>query len=171
MQLVENLKSLFAKKSQHKPIETYKSIKDLPIGIWWDIHETNDIFKLAKGEYSEGKDLVQCVNLWEFMKDEHYNEFGYAQGHKDYLRKLANLHIKKCDAAISENGIDITKRDIAQKIFDNEFKRVKPNNYKTKATIEKILWNGQGRIDINTVTVIEYYNYIELSKDTVKQYG
>ena len=172
MQLRTSLSPLYVlrslRKRRAKSIPIYSSIKELPIYVWWQVHETSDPTHIIKNDVKKTDAVVEhCFEVWDHIKDEHTERFGIPDAYKDYLRKLADVSIRKLQYAITQDGIDLTWLKIEEHELDEQFKNKKTNEYKTKARIEQIL--GIERIDPRKTTVVEYYTYIELAQETAKQ--
>lgn len=148
---------LFNKKltKESKRIETYNSVDELPIKIWFKIHETNDLTLLCKnsGEYFEGLEV-----LFEKIYDEFITRFGLSDEY------LAELEAKKRLANLQADYI-ITKQRHLKTLIAVEKEIQKHNATELKkqeleVTLAKISKYYGFKLSSRDLTVAEYYSYI-----------
>ena len=144
-------------------VDMYTSIKELPTSIWWDINETHDYTKLLKSETDITQSIYdQCESMWDDIDQQHIDRFGISKAFQDYWREAKSLAKKKIKAALN-GGSDESHYEYAQIRFDQMYKGKKSNNYKLKATIERIL--SIPRIDPDTMPIIEFSTLAELATE------
>ena len=129
-----------------KQLQGYRSIKDLPIGIWWDVCSTNDRSLLLGGD-------------WEALNREFIEVFGVNETYKEHLQLLRDIAILRLEKIIYEDASYQTLIDIKQ----FELKQLGEAKGATVEEVRAYISKEMGfRIDEKTVTVYEYYSYLKL---------
>lgn len=149
-----NIKSFFKKKS--KEFNCYDSIKNLPIDVWFDIHETGDLLLLFKEP--EKAYLTDKLNI---LFDKIYNEFLEKFGlSEEYLTELEQ---KKYIAELQADYIITGQRHLRTLIAvakerNNTLPKVKkPKNI---GVILAQLGKYYGYHLNEKITVYQYYSHI-----------
>tara|TARA_Y100000310_G_C20653132_1_gene800585 strand:+ start:1691 stop:2155 length:465 start_codon:yes stop_codon:yes gene_type:complete len=144
-------------------LNTYTSIEDMPIYVWWQINKTGDVTLILKDKLKHTDKVISyCSDMWDAIRDEHIEVFGMSHAFEDYMRQLAKVGIKKANFAISQNGLDKTWLKIQERELKDMESVKKHNDYKTKLILERALG-----ITINpkTYTVMEYYTAIQVAQE------
>lgn len=142
---------------------TYTSIEDLPIGVWWKVNKTGDVTLLLLSEEKQTEKVIDyCIEMWDTIRDEHIQVFGMSHAFEDYLRQLNKVSIKRANFAISQNGLDKTWLAIEEKELADMMPKKQQNDYKVKLTIERALGIT---IDPRVYTVMEYYTAIQVAQE------
>lgn len=141
------------KKLEH--IETYVSVDDLPIKIWFKIHENGDLSLLCK------KDPIYFDEL-ELIFEKIYNEFIERFGFSDEY--LSDLERKKRLANLQADFI-ITKQRHFKTLIAIEKEIQKQNATESskqdlEITLAKISKYYGFKLSSRDLTVAEYYSYI-----------
>ena len=160
---MQSEKELYQSLEKELQLDTYKSIEDLVVYIWWKIHSTGDTTRLIKGDFEASDDTtIYCNLLWDKIKDEHIDQFGLPHEYISYLKQLKKVGIQRAKYAMSQNGIDNTWVQIEERELE-DMKGVAPTNeYRTKAILEE---RRGYRIDPHSTTVMEYSTYIKLEQE------
>ena len=154
------------------PPEIYTNIDTLPVWYWWEIERTGNVKLLArKGSKSKKwKFLFYCSSVWDYMQDQHINEFGIPSEYTEQSIAKANIAIAKARYAVSQDGEDKMELRMAEADLRKLNPLSKPiSNYATKSKIEVAL-NIQ-RIDPRQTTVIEYYSLMEQAQELNRDGG
>jgi len=148
---------LFWKKSTTdlQKYECFESIDDLPIKIWFNIHEKGDVTLLLKKKY-EVIDMDFLLEQWESIYEGFIKEFGFSDEFLADLNWQINLAELKADFIITGQKHLKTLIKIEQNKFKDEIiKPLKLDN--TLAKMSKYYGFKLGR----DITVREYYSYID----------
>lgn len=150
-------------------LDTYESIEDLILRIWWKIHETGDVTLLLKDKTEiTDKVIAYCSDMWDTIRNQHMDKFGITSSYKEYLNQIYKVATLKADLALSQNRMLKTFLKLAELELESLTSGKVPNEYKHKAMIQ----NAIGRhIDPNKETVVEYYSEIQLLEERSKQDG
>jgi hypothetical protein len=150
-------------------LDTYESIEDLILRIWWKIHETGDVTLLLKDKTEiTDKVIAYCSDMWDTIRNQHMDKFGITSSYKEYLNQIYKVATLKADLALSQNRMLKTFLKLAELELESLTSGKMPNEYKHKAMIQ----NAIGRhIDPNKETVVEYYSEIQLLEERSKQDG
>ena len=150
-------------------LDTYESIEDLILRIWWKIHETGDVTLLLKDKTEiTDKVIAYCSDMWDTIRNQHMDKFGITSSYKEYLNQIYKVATLKADLALSQNRMLKTFLKLAELELESLASGKVPNEYKHKAMIQ----NAIGRhIDPNKETVVEYYSEIQLLEERSKQDG
>ena len=150
-------------------LDTYESIEDLILRIWWKIHETGDVTLLLKDKTEiTDKVIAYCSDMWDTIRNQHMDKFGITSSYKEYLNQIYKVATLKADLALSQNRMLKTFLKLAELELESLTIGKVPNEYKHKAMIQ----NAIGRhIDPNKETVVEYYSEIQLLEERSKQDG
>lgn len=147
-------------------LNTYTSIEDMPIYVWWKINSTGDVTLVFKDKLKLKDNHVNiygyCSDMWDAIKDEHIEVFGMSHAFEDYMRQLIKVGIKRANFALSQNGLDKTWLAIEERELSDMQSTKKHNEYKTKLMLERALGIN---IDPRTYTVMEYYTAIQLAQE------
>lgn len=148
---------LFNKKLKKKleRIETYNSGDELPIKIWFKIHETGDLSLLCKNEpiYFEGLEI-----LFEKIYDEFISRFGFSDEYLSDLERKKRLANLQADFIITKQRHFKTLIAIEKEIQQqNETSAGKQD---LEITLAKISKYYGFKLSSRDLTVAEYYSYI-----------
>lgn len=138
-----------------KHIETYTSIDDLPIKIWFKIHDTGDLSILCLNEpiYFDGLELI-----FEKIYNEFIEKFGFSD---EYLSDLAS---KKRLANLQADLIITGQRHFKTMIaIEKEIMKQNALDYQKNdldSTLAKMSKYYGFKLSSRDLTVTEYYSYI-----------
>jgi len=137
----------------------YKSIKQLPISIWWEMNHEGKFERLVlNGSFSENE-LYNCyLNLLQ----EYYDEFGVSEEYERFMKAKLNYAKKLADFVIKQEGSSmmflemakIDMNDLAPKKIDEKTKR---KLYDYIADIEKVFTGCEK--DEEKLTTHKFYTY------------
>lgn len=155
MTLFQRLGRWFSKKSSRK---CYKSIRELPIQIWFNVILKNDMRPLIiKGKYS----IDELDDIWTDLNQQYIDEFGMDETFSNQMRLKKELMLLELDLIITEdnfikNYINIIKAELAGigVIENSKFEDV-------LVRLEKIY---HVVIDPMNTSVMKYYSYIKNTK-------
>src|SRR3990167_5681406 len=93
-----NIKTIFKKKSQK--FDCYTSIKELPIEVWFDIHETGDLMLLFKDQKKAF--LTDKLNdLFDTIYNQFLNKFGLSDEYISELEERKQVALLQADLIIT----------------------------------------------------------------------
>lgn len=151
----------FWKRSEKEfRIDCYRSIDELPIKIWFDIHKTGDYATLMKVliPLSE-KVALQLATIWNKIYDEYITRYGLTDEFLSELRSEIELANLQAEYVITGKRYYKTLIKIEQ-----EKKRLLGEGLKEPIEIESILAKMSKyygfKLSSKELTVAEYYSYI-----------
>lgn len=150
-------------KMQVVKLDCYRSIDDLPVKNWFKIQETDDISYLLKTNEVLNEEQKKELNLvFEDIYREFINLFGISDDLYTILSLRREIAVLKLDLYLNSDPSIQTFIDIAEQQLQSVLaKHEKTTVHQLKASVEKYMGF---RIDDKTVTVKEFYAYIELIK-------
>lgn len=151
----------FFKKSIEKlELNYYKSIDELPVRVWFDIHKTVDFSKLLiDGKCEDEDSYLKLFVVWEELYNEFIVRFGLSDEFMTDLRteiKIANL----------QADLIITKQQYLKTLINIEQEKIRINSLDIKppADLEIILAKMSKhygfKLSSRELTTAEYYSYI-----------
>jgi hypothetical protein len=151
----------FWKKSEKElEVDCYKSINELPIKIWFDIHKTTDYKKLLKsGNCKDEKVYFKLFESWQNLYNEFIDRFGFSDEFLADLQteiKIANL----------QADLIITKQKHLKTLIKVEQEKMRINNFDISEPedIESILAKMSKyygfKLSSRELTTAEYYSYL-----------
>lgn len=133
----------------------YLSIDTLPVGLWFQINDTNDYNVLiTRGRYTDS----ELGEIWLGVQQEYIDEFGLDSKYVEFLKLKKKLIKMEIDLAITqdrhlENLILIIKSDL-----DALYSKEKRNFHDNLVLLER---SYHIIIDPLTTSVKKYYYYIK----------
>lgn len=154
-----------------RDLHLYRSIDELPIWNWFQIHQTNNLEYLMKKPHRIGaKRIAEVEAQWVQIHDEFLDTFGI----NDKLRKIYELKrdISVLDADMflekdpsKETLIDVKNRELTDLLNETS----KTDVYIMKSYVEKYMGR---RVDERTETVRSYYSCVKIMEtEASKQNG
>lgn len=135
----------------------YNSIDELPVNIWWKIHETKDCSLLKKGVSGVADELL--TEKWNVLNRDFIKEFGINNEFQQYLELLRDIAILKMEKVISEDR----KTDLFLKVKEDELEQINKGSKSSWSTTTAFLSKEMGfKIDVAKDSVKEYYSYLKL---------
>lgn len=148
---------LFKKKltKKLKQPETYNSVDDLPIKIWFKIHDTGDLSLLCKGKqiYFDGLEI-----LFETIYNEFISRFGFSDEYLSDLERKKRLANLQADFIITKQRHFKTLIAVEKEIQRQNAKDVSKQDL--EITLAKISKYYGFKLSSRDLTVAEYYSYI-----------
>lgn len=150
--------------------DSYKSIDDLPIYNWNEIHRTgNLVYLLRERKKLNEFEKVSLGRRWTKIYDEYIKHFGFSETFIKVIEKqmyIAELMIEKAETGDKtiNTFIEIERRaleKLKEKTGDGDF-------YESKAMMEKQLGFT---IDVKKCSVVEFYSYIKSIEKDAKRTG
>lgn len=133
----------------------YTSIEDLPILIWFKIHETQDFTLLFKGRKSW---FVNVHKVWSQIFDEYIKVIGFNAEYLAYLEKLKHIGILECDCVLDPTPINKFNLESEKlELLDKQTTKGVPYN-EVIAQVSK----AQG-YSVRNVSVVEFYSYLKVN--------
>lgn len=133
----------------------YLSIDTLPVGLWFQINDTNDYNVLiTRGRYTD----TELNDIWLGVQQEYIDEFGLDSKYVEFLKLKKRLIKLEIDLAITqerhlENLIFILKSDL-----DALYSKEKRNFHDNLVLLER---SYHIIIDPLTTSVKKYYYYVK----------
>lgn len=152
MSLFQNFKIPFWTNYRRR---AYENIDALPVGLWFQINETNDLAPLVKkGRYL----FEELEEIWVDIQQQYIDEFGLDSKFSLYLKLQKKLIKLEIDAAISEdrhldNLILIARSDM-EAVYNQEKRNFLDNLVLLERSFQII-------IDPLTTSVKKYYYYVK----------
>jgi hypothetical protein len=157
----------FWKKSTEelKQLDCFKSIDDLSIKIWFDIHKTGDYRLLMKKIITINEsDFERLFKVWEGLYNEYMDRFGLSEEFKDNLR--LQVEIANLKARLVITGQRHLRTQI--KIKEEEFLANSPSD-KPPVELETLLAKMSKyygfKLESKELTVTQYYSYLNTVKN------
>jgi len=146
---LENIKGLLRRR------RCYHSIEDLPVLIWFKIHETNDLTLLYKG-FKTG--FINLDRVWADIYNEYIKRIGLNKEYIAYLDTLKKIGIMECDCVIAPTPIKRVTLAIEREKL-NEKTTLKGGSYnEIIAQVSK-----QQGFPVWKCSVFEFYSYIKIN--------
>lgn len=145
----QNLKKRYYKR------RCYTSIEDLPIMVWFKIHESQDLTLLFKGYKTR---FVNLQQVWKIIYDEYIQRIGLNSEYLDYLNTLKKIAMLECDCTIAPEPIKKT-------LLNMEKEKLKEKTTKSGGSYTEIIAQvskTQG-YPVWKVSVLEFYSYIKIN--------
>ena len=151
----------FWKRSEKElEIDCYRSIDELPIKIWFDIHKNVNFKKLLKSGFCENeKTYFKLFETWQKLYNEFIDRFGLSDEFLADLQteiKIANL----------QADLIITKQKHLKTLIKVEQEKMRINNFDISEPkdIETILAKMRKyygfKLSSRELTTAEYYSYL-----------
>ncbi len=158
--------SLFVYTS--KALKYYNSIEDLPLKNWFKIQKTNDIVWLLHKQIKVSiKQKIQLDRAFYIIWKEFINTFGISDAMQKILELRRDIQVLKSDMYLRKDrsrlGLIRVKERELKSLTDDTNKKEFDN---TQAYVAKFMGF---KIDENTTTVKEYYGYMEIMKQAIKE--
>lgn len=148
---------LFKKKltKKLKQPETYNSVDELPIKIWFKIHDTGDLSLLCKGKKIYFDELEI---LFETIYNEFISRFGFSDEYLSDLERKKRLANLQADFIITKQRHFKTLIAVEKEIQRQNAKDVSKQDL--EITLAKISKYYGFKLSSRDLTVAEYYSYI-----------
>lgn len=151
--------------------EAHRTIGELPIYNWNEIHKTGNLSYLLKEKKPLNEfEKVALSRRWVKIYEEYIAHFGFSPSFIEILQRqirIAELQIEKAETGdnVINTFINIEKRAI-EKLKEANSSGV--DFYEAKSQMEKQLGFT---IDVKRCSVIEYYSYIKTLEKDAKRTG
>jgi hypothetical protein len=149
-----NIGKLFYKKEKK---QAYKSIKKLPISVWWDITENGNFNGLViDGKYSE----IELYNIYLDLLQEYYDHFGTSETHEAFINAKMNYALKLAKWISTQNGTD--KMFLEMSLIDfREATPIKDQNESKQSLSQAIAIIEENffQVDEDKLSVYKFYSY------------
>lgn len=150
------LKELSRRISQRREKrKCYTSVEDLPILLWFKIHETQDFTLLFKGTKTR---FVNVHKVWTQIYDEYIKVIGLNDEFIAFLEKLRHIGMLANECVIDPSPINKLNYE-AEKLELQEKETIKGVPYnEIIAQVSK----SQG-YSVRNVSVVEFYSYLKIN--------
>lgn len=151
---------------ESKPLDCFRSIDELPIKVWFDIHKTGDYRFLIKGDIPEidANQFQLLFEAWEEIYNQHIERFGLSEEFLEDLNNQIELANYKAEFIIS--GDRYYKTLI--KVQEERIKFDREDN-KKPVELEMLLARMSKyygfKLESRDLTVAQYYSYLEMIKN------
>lgn len=147
--LYQNLKQRYYKR------RCFTSVEDLPIMVWFKIHESQDLTLLFKGYKTR---FVNLQQVWKIIYDEYIQRIGLNGEYLDYLNALKKIAILECECTI-------TPEPIKKTLLNIEKEKLKEKTTKSGGSYTDIIAqvSKQQGYPVWKVSVLEFYSYIKIN--------
>lgn len=149
-----NIRTIFKKKLQK--FDCYASIKELPIEVWFDIHETGDLMLLFK-EPKEAFLTDKLNDLFDSIYNEFLNKFGLSDEYLAELEERKQIALLQADLIITGQRHLKTLIEVQKQSKALSKKLSKPNDL---GKILAQLGKYYGYFLNEKITVYQYYSHI-----------
>ena len=151
--LLNILKNCLSKK------KAFRTIKELPISIWWQVCEGNFTKLIINGSYTE----TELYNLYLSLLQEYYDHFGTSEEHLAFINARHEYALKLADYITLQDGTSkmyllMAKEDL------NDVTPKKPNKQKEPQLCEFIvnLEKSLGfELNENKLSTYKFYSYLK----------
>lgn len=146
--LLSTLLSFFYKEKKENK-QMYKSIKDLPIKVWFEFNE--GIFEniVIKGKFNN----IEIMNKYLELVQEYYNSFGTSNEYKAFVKKKLDYAKKLCEYLKKQDGTSKMWLEICKV----ELEDLTPKG------------NKDSSLDDYMVSIENYYKF-QINSETISTY-
>lgn len=158
----------FWKRSEieSKQLECFRSIDELPIKVWFDVHKTGDYRLLIKGVIPEvdAKQFQLLFEAWEGMYNEYIDKFGLSEEFLEDLNNQIELANYRAEFIISGDRYLRTLIKVGEeRIKQTNKKNLKP--VQLEILLAKMSKYYGFKLESKELTVVQYYSYLETVKN------
>lgn len=153
---------LFWRKSSKnlEQLNCYRTIEELPIRVWFEIHKDGDYTKLLKVDVKLTDETIFNISkVWTSIYNEYIEKFGLSDEFMSELRteiKIANL---RADLVITgQRYLNTLIKIEEEKKKLNELEIKEPNDLET--VLAKMSKYYGFKLSSRELTVNEYYSYL-----------
>ena len=144
---------------ESEELDCFRTIDDLPIKIWFDIHKTGDYRMLLKKIVTiDADDFQYLFNVWEVIYNQYIDMFGLSEEFLEDLNSQIQLANYKAEFVISGN------RFLKTLIKIEEEKMVSNRNVSKPIELEMLLAKMSKyygfKLESKELTVVQYYSYL-----------
>jgi hypothetical protein len=153
----------FWKKSttELKQLNCFRSIDELPIKIWFDIHSSGDYRLLLKGITKEECDFERLYDYWKELYNEYIERFGLSESFLENLNLQIEIAKLKADLLITGKRHLRTIIKIKEEELNYGNTRVKK-----PLGLEELLARMSKfysfKLESKELTVTQYYSYLNV---------
>lgn len=143
----------------------YKSISELPVKAWFDIHKTGNYNLLLKNKRRlTKKQIVKLSQAWESLVNEWITTFGFSDEYNIELEAKVELANMQADYVINNDRSLLT-------LIAIEEEKIKMNNKEVKepadlnSILAKMSKHYGFKLSARDLTTEEYYAYLNSITD------
>ena len=129
----------------------YDSIRTTPATVWFEILRTGQLHHLYKN--GKGRVSLALVNLWEYLQQEYFDEFGVDDSFLIRAQKMKKLTELNLDLIITENRFLLNQINQLELELSKVGEGQVTSYFKVKDAIEK---HRKYHIDLSQTMVIEW---------------
>lgn len=143
-----------------KELNCFRSIDDLPIKAWFNIHKAGDYRFLLKEPITiDEKDFEALYVLWKLLYDEYISRFGLSDSFKDDLNKQIEIAKLKAEFLITGKKHLRTQIRIKEEELNSESAGVnKP--FELEKLLAKMSKYYGFKLESKELSVTQYYSYL-----------
>ena len=158
---------LSTKKSnkESKPLDCFRSIEDLPIKAWFNIHKTGDYRLLMKEVVTiDANDFQKLFDVWNSIYNQYIEMFGLSEEFLADLNNQIELANYKAEFIITGDRYFLTLIKIEEaKIAVDKSENDKP--FELEILLAKMSKYYGFKLESKELTVVQYYSYLNTVKN------
>jgi len=135
-------------------LNCYVSIKELPVVVWFEINETQNLKLLYRYKGAFGFGLINLNKVWEKIYDEYISVIGLNKEYLEYLESVIQLAQLECDCILDPTPINKVER----LMMIEDMKKKKTSTKQKYNDIIAQVSKANGGIPLWKVTVVEFYS-------------
>ncbi len=142
-------------------LDYYKSIDDLPIKRWFDIHKTGDYRLLLKEIIDiDSDDFQELFDAWNVIYNQYIEKFGLSEEFLNDLNDQIQLANYKAEFIISGDRYLKTLIKVEEERIEAE-KRNEAKEVELEILLAKMSKYYGFKLDSKELTVVQYYSYLK----------
>ena len=158
----------FWKKSdkESKRLECFRTIDELPIKVWFDVHKTGDYRLLIKGEIPEvdAKQFHELFEAWEEIYNQYIEIFGLSEEFLEDLNNQIELANYRAEFIISGDRYFRTLIKVHEERMSHD-KKGNEKEIELEILLAKMSKYYGFKLESKELTVVQYYSYLETVKN------
>tara|TARA_R110000796_G_scaffold78436_1_gene174878 strand:+ start:139 stop:612 length:474 start_codon:yes stop_codon:yes gene_type:complete len=138
----------------------YKSIDELPIKVWFDVHKTGDYRLLLKEiKTINANDFQTLFDAWEFIYNQYIDMFGLSEEFLEDLNNQIELANYKAEFVISGNRYYRTLIRVKEDQIKNDSK-IDNKPIELEMLLARMSKYYGFKLESKELTVAQYYSYL-----------
>lgn len=158
----------FWKKSTEvlEQLNCFRTIDELPIKVWFDIHKTGDYSLLLKEKKIEVgiDDLQQLFEAWEMMYNEYIERFGLSPEFLEDLELQVEIANEKADFILTgQRHLRTMYKIKEEELASNQKKSSEP--LELESLLARMSKHYGFKLSSHDLTTAQYYGYLKSVKN------